>query len=208
MSLSPRWARGRGGWRLPRVTLWLAATLAGLFLAFGAAPEALLYDRQAIQDGELWRLLTGHLIHADAVHLAWNLAAFVVLGALYETMARPSAARYLGLLLAGAVAIDAWLWWVEPGWSVYCGLSGLLNGLFAAVALALWRATRNPLALLLLAGDFGKIAFEAAQGGALLATSSWSSVPGAHLAGLAAGLILWLATQPDRLWAPRPRNGY
>ena len=90
----------------------------------------------------------------------------------------------------------------------YCGLSGALNALYAALALALWRETRSPLALLLILGDLAKIAFELNQGGALLPTSSWAAVPGAHLAGLVAGAMVQTCrhsladTTPERF--PRP----
>ena len=179
----------RGGLRLPWLTLLLGLVTAALFVLAGPAPELWLYDRAAIARGEVWRLVTGHLAHSDAVHLAWNLGAFLILGAIAEGALRLRPVGYLGLLLAAALAIDAWLWWIEPQIVRYCGLSGLLNGLLAALALALWRRSGSPLCLLLLAGDLAKIGLEAWLGGALLPTSgaAWVSVPGAHLAGLAAG---------------------
>lgn len=179
----------QGGRRPPWLTLLLALGAAALYLVAGPAPEALLFDRSAIASGEVWRLITGHFVHADLAHLVWNLAALLPLGLLLEWQARCRGWAYAGLLLAGVLAVDAWLWVCEPGIAVYCGLSGVLNGLFCALAVLLWRQTGQVLFLLAIAGDLAKIAMEAGLGGALLPTSTWVSVPGVHLAGLAAGLL-------------------
>lgn len=190
--------RDQGGLRQPWSTLpWFTLLLAGaavlIYLVAGPAPAGLLFDRAALANGEVWRLLTGHLVHSDPAHLAWNLAALVPLGALLELRAGCRGWRYPGLLAIGAFVVDAWLWWLEPDLALYCGLSGLLNSFFAALAISLWRETRHPAFLLALAGGLAKIAVEAANGAALLPTTTWSSVPGAHVAGMAAGLIfVWV----------------
>lgn len=174
--------------RVPWLTFCLGLGAAALFALFGPAPEAWLYDRAAIEAGELWRLVTGHMVHSDRVHLAWNLGALLLLGGLAEL--RLGARALIGPLVLGVIAIDAWLWWAEPALLRYCGLSGLLNGLFVALALGLWRQSGSRLFLLLAAGDIAKIALEAHLGGALLPTTSalWGPVPGAHLVGFGAGL--------------------
>ena len=178
----------RGAMSVPWLTFCLGLGAAALFALFGPAPEAWLYDRAAIEGGELWRLVTGHLVHSDRVHLAWNLGALLLLGGLAEM--RLGARALIGPLVLGVLAIDAWLWWAEPELLRYCGLSGLLNGLFVALALGLWRQSGSRLFLLLAAGDLAKIALEVHLGGALLPTTGalWGPVPGAHLAGFAAGL--------------------
>ena len=185
--------RDQGGLRLPWFTLLLAGAAVLITLIAGPAPAGLLFDRAALADGEVWRLLTGHLVHSDPVHLAWNLAALVPLGALLELSAGCRGWRFLGLLALGFAAVDAWLWWLEPDLALYCGLSGLLNGLFAALAVTLWRQTRHAAFLLALAGGLVKILVEVATGAALLPTTIWASVPGVHLAGLAAGLVFALS---------------
>ena len=64
---------------------WAGALCVALFVAFGGAPAALVYDRAAIGNGEIWRLATGHLVHLDLQHLGYNIGALLALGALYET---------------------------------------------------------------------------------------------------------------------------
>ncbi len=202
---SPAAARGegQGGVRPPWLTLAAAALAAALYAAAGPAPEALLFDRGAIAAGEVWRLLTGHFVHADLAHLGWNLAALLPLGILLELKAGCRGWAWAGLFLIGVLAVDAWLLAAEPDLAVYCGLSGVLNALFGALALLLWRQRGQLLFLVAVLCDLAKIVLEAAEGGALLPTSSWASVPGAHLAGLAAGLafVLALAASDGRLAA-------
>ena len=187
-------ANSHGSAKLPWLTAVLTVGLGLLYALFGPAPEALLLALGGDMLADPWRLVTGHLVHADPRHLAWNLGALLLLGAVGERWCGLTSWRFLGLLLFSALAIDLWLWAFDGGLARYCGLSGVLNGLFAALAIELWRSSRSPWALALLLGDLLKIAIEATMGGALLPTTSWQSVPGAHLAGLLAGLA----------WAFRP----
>jgi rhomboid family GlyGly-CTERM serine protease len=184
---APHGSQGSG--RLPWLTLLLSGLVVALYLLLGPAPPGLVFDHARVAQGEVWRLLSAHLVHSDAAHLAWNLAAFVILGVLLEWRAGCRGWAFLGLLVAAALAVDAWLWWLQPDLRIYCGLSGVLNALYAALAALLWLETRHPLFPLALLGDLAKIAVEAANGGALLPTTTWSAVPGAHLAGIVAGLI-------------------
>ena len=195
---------GRGGFQPPRLTLFLGAVMAAAYLLLGPAPAGLMLDRQAVANGEIWRLLTGHLVHADAAHLSWNLGAFLVLSGLYELQERPGPGRYFGLLAAAALAVDAWFWWLQPGLLVYCGLSGVLNGFFAVLTVFLWRRTRHPAIALAGLAAVAKIAVEAGLGASLLPTTAWTAVPGAHAAGFAAGLLLGLRRHA---WAPIANRG-
>ena len=72
--------RNQGGVRPPWFTAGLASVMLALFVAFGPQPDLFMYDRAGIEAGEWWRLLTGHLVHADMAHLAANVLALVLLG--------------------------------------------------------------------------------------------------------------------------------
>ena len=180
---------------LPWISIGLAAALLLVHVLLGPASTVLIYDRDALLGGQVWRAVTGHLVHADSSHLVWNLAALLILGAAYEGVVRPRAAAYLGAVLAGMMSVDVWLLWIEPGWERYCGLSGVLNTLFVLLALELWRKTRSLLALLPIVAATAKIVIEAWLGGSLFWSGGWDTVPGAHLAGLAAGVPVWLCSQ-------------
>ena len=88
-------------------TNWLTvavvvALLTGLWLAGPEVTAALRYERGAVLDGEWWRLLTGHLVHADAAHLAWNLAGAALVWWLFG--AEYGRAEWAAILFASAAA--------------------------------------------------------------------------------------------------------
>ena len=49
-----------------------------LQLAGAEGREALAWDRSALADGELWRLVTGHFAHLGWSHLGLNLAGLAL----------------------------------------------------------------------------------------------------------------------------------
>lgn len=182
---------GRGGLAPPWRTLALAAAAAALFLLFGPAPEAWVFDRAVIAQGEWWRLLTGHWVHSDLTHAVWDIAALLLIGALCEGRL----GRHLPLaLLSGSIGVGAWLWWGVPGILYYCGLSGILNALLAFALVRFWRDTGHPVVLLTAVAAVAKIIIEIHGGAALLTQTAWPSVPTAHAAGFLSGLVAASAT--------------
>jgi rhomboid family GlyGly-CTERM serine protease len=187
-----------GGFPLPWRTLLLSAIAVAACLALGPAPEAWVFDRAAIAQGEWWRLLTGHWVHSDWQHARWDIAALIVFGLLFE--ARLGWRLPLALLVA-TFGVDAWLWWGDPDLHRYCGLSGILNGLLAAGLVQLWHDLRHPAVLLTAAGAVLKIVVEMHAGQALFTQTAWPSVPAAHAVGLLCGLAwsgLSIATAAGR----------
>ena len=179
----------RGALFFPWRTLLLAALALGLHLALGAAPVDWVFDRTAVEQGELWRLVTGHWVHSDPEHAAWNIAALAVMGLLFE---RNLKSDLFGALAAGMVGVVAWLWWGGTAPGLYCGLSGALNALLIAGMAALWRDRQHPVIVLVAIACMAKMFAEMALGEALLTQTAWSSVPVAHMAGfLAGGLFLF-----------------
>ena len=168
----------------------LSGLMVALFVAFGPAPEAWVYDRAAIDQGEWWRLLSGHWVHSDSGHLIWNLGALLGLGWIVE--ARNRVALFAGLL-AGTFAVDLMLWLVLSGLTHYCGMSGALNTLLLFAFAALWRHATAPVIAVTGMLSLAKIGIEISAGQALLTGTAWASVPQAHLAGWLIGLILVIA---------------
>ena len=189
MSMAIEAGQFRPAMLLPWRVIVLAAAAVAAYLGLGATPEAWVFDRQAIAEGEWWRLLTGHWVHSDASHAGWDISMMLLFGVLFE--ARLQWRLPLVLLLA-SLAVDAWLWWGVPDLRFYCGLSGILNGLLIVGLLEWWREMRHPLMLLTAAAAALKIAIEIHSGQALLTQTAWPSVPTAHAAGFLCGLAFHL----------------
>lgn len=101
----------------------------------------LRYDRNALLNGEVWRLLTGHLIHLGIVHWALNAAGLVLCAALLDRVDAPIASGWMvPRLLALGVGVSLMLLVFAPEVSHYVGLSGVLYGLFVLV---LWPQVRR-----------------------------------------------------------------
>lgn len=171
---------------VPWVTVGLSLFTVLLYLFYDAAPEALIYDRFSIAQGEFWRLFSGHFVHCDTTHLGWNLAAFFILGGLLE---RRLGTGFLKVVGVSCLGVSGWLWFVKSNLILYCGLSGMLNGLLAVLLFVLWRELKHPLLLIIGIMALLKITLETASGQAIFTDLSWASVPGAHGAGMAAGLL-------------------
>jgi len=174
---------------LPWLTLSLSGLAIGLYALAGPAAGGAVYDRMAIANGEWWRWFSAHWIHSDAGHLAWNVAALLLLGCIVESYRR----WLLPLgLLAGSLAVDLWLSLGTTGIMRYCGLSGALNTLLILALWAVWRRSGHPLVWIIGLGSLLKIVAETVTGQALLTQAAWASVPLAHLAGWIGGCTLLL----------------
>lgn len=179
---------------------WLLGLLcaAVVLLALGGEPVrlALRYERSAVLEGEFWRLLTGHLVHASAAHLLLNMAGLGLIAALFR---RDYALRqWLLIGLASVLAMDLGFVFYEPQLQWYVGLSGLLHGAIAAGAVAWLKHETRLLASILSALLVAKLAWEQLHG-ALPLSGDMPVIVDAHLfgalGGLGAGLILWRGLQ-------------
>ena len=120
----------------------LALLAAGMLLAafmLGGEPwqMALRFDRAGLQQGQWWRLFSGHLVHFDVGHLLLNFAGVMLLWMLFARELSPL--RWLVVVLASMLAVDAGLWWLAPQIQWYVGASGVLHGIWAAGAIAALR---------------------------------------------------------------------
>lgn len=190
---------------LPWRSTSLALAAALVFLVLGPAPEAWVFDRTAIAAGEWWRLLTGHWVHSDFSHAAWDIAMLAVLGILFEPRL---GWRLPGVLLFASAGVNAFLWWGDSSLLLYCGLSGILNGLLFAGLAVMWGEMRHPAVLIVAAFAALKILLELSGGQAILTRTAWPSVPAAHAAGMVSGLVFaWLLDKAAPGYRPLRRRG-
>ncbi|MCP5367181.1 MAG: rhombosortase [Hyphomicrobiales bacterium] len=199
-------ATDHGSPRLPWFTLALGSALLALHLLGGDAFTALVLDRDGVAAGQAWRLLTGHLAHVDGHHLGLNLAALALLGTWTEVAHRDGAPPLGLLVVSGALAVSLGVLWTRPDLAAYCGLSGVLNTVFAAAVAGQWRHTRSPLFALMAGAGAIKIVVEWSGNLALFSgpATGWAPVPAAHGAGYLWGLVLawvWPRLAGGRPWA-------
>ena len=155
--------------------------------------EALWLDKALVAAGEYWRLWTVTLVHADVIHLAFNMYALWIVGPLVERWY--GQIRFLVFYLAcaatGSVGSFAF-----GGDGVSVGASGAVFGMFGVIAAASYihkpvdryaRAIAMQIGVLILIN----LAFGFASGGVI--------DNAAHIGGLLGGLWLGAVIPPNRV---------
>ncbi len=178
------------------------ATLPALLLGIGAlfvwgvdAGDVLRYERTAILDGAVWRLLTGHLVHLNGYHLGWNLAGLTVVWALCGRALPTAAWRRITLLCATGISLCLLV--LSPVIAWYEGLSGLLHGWLVAGSIANLMAGLRIDGGVMLAVLTAKLLFEQWHGplGSSMLMTKGPIVVDAHLYGALSGIMaVWLET--------------
>lgn len=172
--------------RLPFLTIGLTVTLIGLHWL--VSDRTLLYFSAAdIYRGQLWRLVSGHFMHADASHLLWNCLGLAVLGMVIEQRSR---ATLLAALVVGIACVNGLLLTPFSRLDYYCGLSGVLNTLLLVALWCEWKQTRSWLIIVLACGSIAKAVIEIMLGTSVLTHISWPPYAWSHVAGLFGGLIV------------------
>jgi rhomboid family GlyGly-CTERM serine protease len=171
------------------------------FHALGAdALPVLRYERSAVLSGEAWRLVTGHLVHADMVHLGWNVLGVLVVAFLF---ARDYSWRqWLVILGVSTATTDLGFLLLQPQLEWYVGFSGVLHGLMAAGLVAWLRTSRDAITWIVTGLFAAKLGWEHFAG-PLPFTAASLELPvihEAHTYGAIGGALagLWLTRRMSR----------
>lgn len=151
-----------------------------------AVVETLRYQRDAVLHGQLWRLLTAHLVHGDAQHLLLNMVGTTLVAALFPQTYRVG--EWTVILIASALAIGSGFVALEPALKWYVGASGILHGALAAGVIAWWRSGQRGLACALGLILIAKLGWEQWHG-ALPLTTGLAVIVDAHAYGAFGGLL-------------------
>ena len=175
-------------------TQW-AALLLIVLLSIGQLFQAELtpwleFDRNAIYQGQWWRLLTGHFLHTNFWHLLMNLGGFVLIWLLHGMYYSNRQFLFNLVLGCGLIGLAVLFW--SPAISLYVGLSGWLHALLVCgCCIDIQRHWSS--GWLILLAVFAKVCWEQWQGasaevvtliGAEVATD-------AHLYGALSGLFMY-----------------
>lgn len=134
-------------WWIPAVLVLMAV----VFQSVGDSAMALLrYGRAELLGGEVWRLVSGHLVHLNGSHLLLNAVGLLLVWLLVGHSLR-APQWWLGIL-AIVAGIDLGFWFLEPQLQWYVGLSGVLHGILVLGLLVSWResALENSVILILI----------------------------------------------------------
>lgn len=158
----------------------------------------LMFDRELINDGEVWRLFSAHFVHLSPTHMFGNLLAVCLVG--YIAAGSLNNASGILLLLWCILVVGLGLYFFADHLHRYVGLSGVLHGLLLVAPFVSAFYSRK-IALCFLLVIVGKVIWE--QSGlyddmALVETIGGRVETRAHLFGLLAGLVYlggWLLWQ-------------
>lgn len=90
--------------------------------------EDLVFERNDITQGELWRVWSGNLVHSNYYHLALNLTGFWLFIFIFKDFINSTQFFIILVLLISGVGWG--LYYFSPALVWYAGLSGALYGLF------------------------------------------------------------------------------
>jgi len=180
-------------WHRGAVPLVIGLCCFVLALGGAAARDWGSYDRAAIENGQVWRLITAHLVHLGWAHLWPNLLALLLIYGLLEEFLNPL--EWLGASLVTGFAISVGLYLLHPDTEWYVGLSGVLHGLVACGVVMMIQARALGLGIGLGAGLALKLLWEVVYGPVPLTAASVGGavVVPAHLYGAISGALAGVA---------------
>lgn len=109
----------------PLLVLFCSVLLA---LTEPLSSEWFAYNRLDISHLQFWRLITGHFLHTNLIHLLLNLAGLGLLWALHGHYYQNK--QYITVMLLLCLGTSAGIYVFSADLQWYVGLSGVLHGLF------------------------------------------------------------------------------
>ena len=152
-----------------------------------AKPEWAIADAREIAHLELWRLITGPMVHSDLGQAGRDISMLALVGLVWEPL---FSRRYLLLAILCMIVPTAIAIALHFELGAYFGMSGAVNGLFTAALISDYRRSKSRLIAVLLAVHAAKLCYEMLFGMLLPLelASGVTPLPEAHLAGALTGL--------------------
>lgn len=189
--------------RLPAVTL-TCASVALIAYVWPDFSESLVYERSAILEGDVWRLVTAVFVHFSLSHMFWDMLVFAAAGLTVE------ASGYRGFTFVcgfAAIVPGIYLLLTSPEITRYGGLSGLATGAVAYLCLCeMGGAGRGRIPwLVILALVCMKIAVESVFHVSIFVVSKNIAIyvlPSVHAIGCAGAFVVYKWVRPNQRLEP------
>lgn len=128
-----------------------------LFYFDSISKEYLAYNRNSVDNFELWRLISANLLHTNAFHLLINSLAFLLIWNLYHK--NLTTKLFILLFIFCSLGVTLGIHFFAHNINNYVGLSGVLHGVFI-FCLYLEIKNHSKIAYLLVIIVFAKIFYE------------------------------------------------
>ncbi|MCK4737206.1 MAG: rhombosortase [Sulfurimonas sp.] len=175
--------------KIHSLPLFLLLTSLSLALSSEFTTAYLRYERSSIVDGELWRLLSAHLVHAGWEHLWLNLFALIIIWMLFKNFLSTSLWWLFTLLSSLYISISFFIFMNQLEW--YVGLSGVLHSMMVFGSIAGLIHKRKEFILLLIF-ILAKVLFEQFYGSfsSDIVMAEGVVIVNAHMYGVIIGAII------------------
>lgn len=181
--------------KFPIVTIITLFILAA-FHFYPGCFECLMYHRLHVTSGEVWRLITGHMVHGSDEHIIRDGASFLFFGSILE---RRLGRFYIPFLVFTALSISLVYYLFIPDVVRFCGLSAVVTGMCGFLLMQEIPRTRKegPRLLfafycVLTAGFVVKIGYEFISGNSFFYRAThMKAAPEAHAMGFLCGVVAW-----------------
>ena len=113
--------------------LWFILFLLSFSLQAFEWVDSWRFNRGLVAQGEVWLLLSGHIVHLNWSHWLLNMAGLAIVAFFFS--AHATFKQWFIVIVVSSSVISAGIWWGMPELRYYVGLSGVLHGLFLYGAL-------------------------------------------------------------------------
>ena len=136
---------------------YLAVIIPLMALLQAIGPEYFRYQQDAVESGQIWRILSAHWVHVGWMHWLLNSLSLVICVVL--TTPGWSPRRWALVTIVMGLGITMLMMLLSPEERSYAGHSGILYGLYVLGAIGLFRRDRL-VAVLIIAAIVIKVLME------------------------------------------------
>lgn len=111
-------------------SIGLSAAILALTLFEPYVFNSLSLNPEKTGEGQYWRLLTANFVHFGWAHTVMNVAALIL--CTLALLSEMSPLKYLCLLFVCCLTVGTGIYWFNPEYQPYAGLSGAIHGLIVA----------------------------------------------------------------------------